>query len=68
MPVIALVPFPWRRPVKVVAPVPPRAAWSVPVVSEIAIPSDDVAIAVAFAVPPVALPTREFAATCWNFA
>lgn len=43
VPVNADVPLPIRRPVRVVAPVPPRLTGSVPVVSASAMPSDDVA-------------------------
>lgn len=58
----ALVPLPLRTPVSVVAPVPPRFTASVPVVSESAIPSDDVARAVGTAEPLVLFASTEFAA------
>ena len=45
----------------VVVPVPPRLIASVPVVSESAMPSDDVAITVGTADPPVAFAQSEFA-------
>lgn len=57
----AEVPFPLSTPLRVVAPVPPRFTASVPVVSESAMPSDDVASAVGTALPPVALASTEFA-------
>ena len=47
----------------VVDPVPPRATVRVPVVSEIAIPRDEVAMAVTFPVAPVVLPRMVLAAT-----
>ena len=40
---IATVPFPFRIPVRVVDPVPPRATVRVPTVSLSAIPRDEVA-------------------------
>ena len=45
------------------APVPPRATARVPVVSESAIPRDEVAKAVTFPVTPDAFPRMVFAAT-----
>src|SRR3989344_8563557 len=51
-----------------VNPVPPRATRSVTVVALMAMPRVEVAMAVAFAVAPVAFPTSELAATVWNFA
>lgn len=60
---IALAPLPRTSPVMVVAPVPPRETVSVPVVSDMAIPSVDVAIATGVAVLPVLLPISEFAAS-----
>ena len=52
MPVIALVPLPWRRPVRVVAPVPPLPTRSgVISVSAPAELNDDVAVAPKYAGP-----------------
>jgi len=48
-------------------PVPPRARASVPVVSEIAMPSDDVASAVTFPAAPVTFARIELAAICASF-
>lgn len=48
-------------PVSEVAPVPPRVIGSVPVVSERATPSEEVAINAGIAVPPVMLARMLFA-------
>lgn len=52
---------------KEVAPVPPRATASVPVVSESAMPSEEVAKAVTLPVTPVLLPRIVLALTCASF-
>ncbi len=56
--------FEYRRRLPVIdwRPVPPRASASVPVVSESAMPSDEVAITVGTAAPPVAFAQSELAA------
>jgi hypothetical protein len=58
----APVPFPFKIPVRVVEPVPPRATVRVPVVSAKLIPRDEVAKAVMFPVAPVKFPRIVFAA------
>ena len=65
----ALEPLPYRMvPDWMVGqPVPPLDTASVPVVSEIAIPREEVAMAVTFPAAPVVLPRRVLAAICAIF-